>query len=275
MNFLLLLLMIISFSSFNVLQLKVVMSALQQSDEEVNQLMIELKGHVESVKKATTAPERKQMDTVAKQVYKKARQAVNSFGSEVRAEADQTQKAVFQRKHQAYTEQLKELDQALRAAANPAKVDPKKRVISQEETLMGEGGVDGSGFQNANQVLEAGQRINDDALAALARAERLAINAEDTGQETLTTLQKQSETIHQTQEQLNQLGSMIDRAKKDVSWFARQLAGDRCFIMIFFLVVLAIAGVVFYLMYSSRKEKAAASTPTPAPTQGPPVPPPV
>ena len=237
-------------------------------------MMLELKEQVKAVKAASLAPEKKQLEVVARQHYKKVRSAVNSFSSEVRHIDDPIQKSVFQKKQLNYQEALKQADKDLKEALHPPKT--KKADVSQEEVLMGEGGADGSGFTNANQVLDAGQRIQADALQSIARSERLVASAEDTGNETLQQLQKQSETIREVDEQLNTLGAQLDRAKKDVSWFARQIAGDKCFTMIFILVVFAIAGVVFWKLYDGRRTKAqqeaeAASTPVPEPPGPPPV----
>ncbi|KEG09809.1 putative QA-SNARE protein [Trypanosoma grayi] len=121
-----------------------------------------------------------------------------------------------------------------------------------EAELMGAGGADGTGFQDSKQVLQAAVNMQKDALLSLERAERLQHVAEEGGQETLTTLQRQTEQMYQVDEQLANLQGELDRAARDVKWFYRQLAGDRCFLSLFGICVVSLAVLVFVMMYKKR-----------------------
>lgn len=246
---------------------------MQETDNEIIHLVTELKEHIENMKRANNN-EQKQLKSNIQGVNKKFRSKVNTLGAEIKNSTDVTQKTIYTRKYEQYVKDIKEYNKLIQNVLYPA--NTKKQVgVSQEEILMQEGGADGTGFTSTSGVINAGIRINDDTIESINRTERLTLNAEDTGNETLRIAQKQSETINQTTEELLKLESSISRAKKEVSWFARQLAGDRCFLLIFFLVVLAIAGLVFYLIYKSRHDKQMASQPTQSPTEGPPTPPPI
>jgi len=232
---------------------------------------------VEAVKKATLMPEKKQLEGVARQDYKKVRQAISNLETEAKQIQEPTQKWVFQKKIQEFKQKMNQLDKELKTELNPPKPS-KVAKYSADTELMGEGGEDGSKFTSAATVLDSGINFNRDALSALDRIERLQNSAQETGQEVLTKLQSQTEKITEVDNRLNDLQAGLDRAKKEVSWFSRQLAGDKCFLMLFGLVVLALVLLVFWKVYSKRTSSSsgtdAPATPTPAPLPpgAPPVP---
>lgn len=234
---------------------------LQQSDQEINAAMSELNESVEAVVKAKDMPEKRQLEKVARQKWKAVRSLVNTFKAEVAKCENATQKTVFQRNWQQYNSRITVVDKELRDQLAPPKTNTEAARVSQNNArLMGEGGEDGSGFQNARQVFAACVRIQDDALKSLQRSEALGINSENVGRETLTVLQKQTELLYKIDDELNNLQGQLDRAKREVMWFARQLAGDRCFTMIFIMVVAALCFLIFYKIYQKRSSK---STPAP------------
>jgi hypothetical protein len=231
------------------------MSDLQLLDDEISQALALLQQQLQKVIEAPTLAEKKKLEPEARPTVKSIKSQLSSLRSETRKASDPTQKTVFEKKHKEFDAKLKEAEKELRNQIYPAKKAAPQKSFSEKhmEELMGEGGEDGSGFQNATQVLDAGIRVNKDALESLRRSERLANTAEETGRETLVTLQKQTELLYRVDAELENLQGNLDRAARDVKWFARQLAGDKCFLAIFALVIFGLVILVFYAMYKKRK----------------------
>lgn len=230
------------------------MSDLQILDDEISQALSLLQTQLQSVVDATTLAEKKKREPEARPTIKNIKSQLSSLRSETRKASDPTQRAVFEKKHKEFDSKLKEIEKELRNQIYPAKKATPKKSFSEKhmEELMGEGGADGTGFENHTQVLDAGIRVNKDALESLRRSERLANTAEETGRETMTTLQKQTELLYRVDAELENLQGELDRAARDVKWFARQLAGDKCFLAIFAVVIFGLVLLVFYSMYKKR-----------------------
>jgi len=237
------------------------MDSLQQSDQEISAAMKDLEEAVASVKSAALMPEKKQLEKVARAKWKSVRSLVSAFKAEVGRCENATQKVVFNRNWTQYNTKIVSIDKELRDILNPPKERTAPTSNANDAHLMGEGGEDGTGFNSTAQVYAAGTRIQDDALKSLARSERLVINAEETGRETLNVLQKQTEVLYRIDDELTNLQGNLDRAKMEVMWFARQMAGDKCFTMIFLFVVIALCLVIFWKI---RQGKSTSKT-TPAP----------
>ena len=230
------------------------MNDLQVIDDEIGQAMTGLQKQAQTVIAAATLPEKKKIEATVRPTIRDVKKQLTAFRAEIRRTTDPTMKHVYEKKHKEYEDRVKETEKELRNQIYPAKAVAPKKSYSEKhmDDLMGEGGADGQGFENATQVLGAGVRINNDALESLRRSERLAAITEDTGRETLTTLQKQTEQMYKIDEELENLQGELDRASRDVKWFARQMAGDKCFLAVFAIVVFALICLVGYAMYKSR-----------------------
>lgn len=230
------------------------MSDLQILDDECGNIIAKLQQQYQEIVAAPTLAEKKKAEPATRPTIKELKSQLSQLRSEGRR-GNATQKTVYEKKWKDYDTKLKELEKDIRGQINPSKaIQPKKSYSEKRaEDLMGEGGVDGDGFTSAGQVLEAGKRVNMDALESLRRSERLANTAEETGRETLVTLQKQTELLYKIDEELENLQGELDRASRDVKWFARQMAGDKCFLAVFALVVGALVLLVFYAMYKKKK----------------------
>ena len=241
--------------------------SLQAAEDEVAGVMDQLAAAVQNVVKAATIPEKKKLEAAAKPFVKEAKSQLNAFRAEIRKATNPTQKTVFEKKHKDYENKVKDAEKELRNQIYPqaaGKGDKKSYSEQRRIEMMGAGGEDGSGFSSATQVLDAGKRINDDALESIKRSQRLVSTAEDTGNETLQTLQKQTEQLYKIDEELANLQGQLDRASRDVQWFARQMAGDKCFLTIIGFVILAFVGLVFYGAYKAKHPTTPAPVPAPA-----------
>lgn len=232
------------------------MADLDGADGEAQSQMSALQKIADAVKLAPTLQEKKDIEQKQwRAALKKARASVTQLRAEVRRSTEPTQKTVFDKRCKTYEATLKELETAVRGEIRPsAKTAPKKSFTeAKHEELMGEGGADGSKFENEAQVLNAAVRVKDDTLQSLQRSERLAATTEDVGRETLHQLQLQTEKLYKIDEELDNLQGELDRASRDVKWFARQMVGDKCFLSIFGFLIIAFLVLVFYSIYSKRK----------------------
>lgn len=231
------------------------MSDLQELLGDVTSTMQTLEQQLQAVTSAATLAEKKKLEPAARPTIKAIKTQLSTLRSEARRAGDVTQKTVFEKKHKEFDTRLKEIEKELRNQIYPAKAAAPKKSFSEQkaEELMGEGGADGSKFETSTQVYEAAKRVNKDSLESLRRSELLANTAADTGRETLNTLQKQTELLYRIDESLQDLQGELDRAGRDVKWFARQMAGDKCFLSIFALVIMALVCLVFYAMYKKKK----------------------
>eukprot|EP00758_Cryptobia_borreli_P011866 Tbor_TRINITY_DN5697_c2_g1::TRINITY_DN5697_c2_g1_i3::g.8753::m.8753/K08494/NSPN; novel plant SNARE len=241
-------------------------SELELADEEINTTMDKLRSEIYKLDTIINVTDKRKKVQELKDQLRAISSLVSSLRSEINKTTDLTQKQEFDNKRNTYMIELKEMQAVLRDATsaprkevNKNKRDTRTFAERQIENLMGEGGEDGSGFTNATQVLEAGKRINEDAIESLARAEVLQNTAEDTGLGTLQALQKQGETLYNVDEELQELHGNLDRASRDVRWFATRLASDKCFLSLFCLLILGVMVLIFWKIFSDRK-KAAAET---------------
>lgn len=104
----------------------------------------------------------------------------------------------------------------------------------------------------ATQVLAVGIDINKDTLASIRRSEKLVSHTEEIGNETLQQIGKQTETIVQIDKTLDELDGNLVRAKKDVAWFFRQIAGDKICIFVFALIIIILIFIVFFAIYKKK-----------------------
>ena len=264
------------------------MSSLQEADEEIYAAMGPLKAALASWKDATEPMEKKKLEREVKRQMKGVTTLVSGLRSLVGRTRDPTEKEVFDKKRVEYTADLHALHDELKAVATADREAKstavagswtitgwkahEKKLTGEEKKmgeLMGEGGADGSGFTTSTQVLGAGQRWNNDALESLKRSERLQNSAEETGLATLQTLAKQTELIYQVDEELANLKGNIDRASRDVQWFARHMAGDKCFLCMFCMLIVVLMVLVFWKIFSQRitgSDDEATTTETASPT---------
>jgi hypothetical protein len=127
---------------------------------------------------------------------------------------------------------------------------PIKKVTAQNDKM--ETDIDPDNLKTTQDVLVTASKVQDASLAALQRTERMMIQTEEIGQATLQTIQGQTEILIEIDKEADTLQANINRAKKDVSYFFRQLSGDKCCIMLLVLVVFGIVALVMYMIYKKR-----------------------
>eukprot|EP01061_Rhynchopus_euleeides_P007081 TRINITY_DN1604_c0_g2_i2.p1 TRINITY_DN1604_c0_g2~~TRINITY_DN1604_c0_g2_i2.p1 ORF type:complete len:229 (+),score=101.03 TRINITY_DN1604_c0_g2_i2:341-1027(+) len=109
---------------------------------------------------------------------------------------------------------------------------------------------------NKNEVRDAFGRIGNQqnrALNALAATEQTLATTEGVAQETGEKLVKQGEQLRAIDEELDLLGTDIQRAKRELNAFARRMATDKLILCCLFLLVLGIV-VAIILKFVLKKD---------------------
>ncbi|SCU65983.1 uncharacterized protein TEOVI_000625100 [Trypanosoma equiperdum] len=225
---------------------------------EVEEALEKLVNASDSIFNASTTLDKKQAELSAKPVMREARSKVEMLNDELRRTEDAAVRSHYEKVCRAAEEKIRVLDAEIKkhVYAKHTKVALEKtHAERREEELLGPGGADGSGFKDSQQVLEAAVNVQKDMLVSLQRTEKVMIMTEETGQETLQALQRQTEQMYQVDEGLEELQGQLDRAGRDVRWFFRQLAGDKCFLSLFGILVVAMAVLMGVMIYKKRQAK--------------------
>jgi hypothetical protein len=106
---------------------------------------------------------------------------------------------------------------------------------------------------SAKGTLKKANDVQDQILDSLKKSTGIAITIKDQGDEVITELAKQGDKINQIEKETEVLSSDLDRAKKDVMWFFRQLAKDKCCVAIILLLIFGIIGIIFVVIYTKRE----------------------
>ncbi len=249
------------------------MSTHQVNEDDLNLQgdMDKLEAAVAKVRKADDGTARKDAEKEARALLNQVKSTNNKFRVAVNRLEDVTARSSFNRNYSKYDEKLRGYDKELRnlaagpknprGAAAAASSGARKPQVSFEEKrneeIMGEGGKDGLGFETSKQVMQAANRAQDDANKSLLRSLRMGYTMRDQSQEIIQVLAKQTDKLYQIDKDLSQLDTELVRAKKDVMWFFRQLAGDKCCLMFLLVLLLGVIGLIFWSVYKKRKDGAA------------------
>jgi hypothetical protein len=173
-------------------------------------------------------------------IIKETKQGLNIVRAEIKKQSPLHNKA--------YLDRIEKCAQKLK----DCEIKMRELMYSKKETNIEKEEVTDCEFQNAQQVLSKGIDINDEILKSLKRSERIANITEDIGQETIKTIRTQTERIVQIDNELSRNESQIERAKRDIKWFYRQMAGNKFCLTIFGIIVIGLALVVFLMVRKKR-----------------------
>ena len=235
----------------------------QAADEAVVAPMAKLEDAVAAVRQCETVPERKLPHKEAQKAFSQAKSAVGALRNEVKRIEDPTQKSVYARKYaeaegrlKGYAAEMKDLMRVKKAAA------PSQHQKDMEG-IMGEGNATGQKFESKTQVMDAAVRATDGNTRLMERIEMNVNTVEATGNEVATVVAGQTERIREIDKEMDTLQAEIDRAKGDVMWFARQMAGDKCFLIIMVLVIAALVLLTGFSIFEKRTGTEPATAPPP------------
>jgi SNARE protein len=244
------------------------MSSPQEAENAVGDAMRRLENAVSEVRQESELKDKKIKEREARKVFRDAKTAINAMRREVNRIEDPSQRSVYARQHTAHNDKLAGYDRELRTLLRPARGGAAAGSDATMTGIMGEMG-DGN---DAQKVLRAANRAQDDNLQILQRVERDVMVTEELGNEIAIRLQTDTEKIAEIDRELNTLQANLERAKGEVQWFARQMATDKCFLVLIVMVVLGLCLLTFWKMYRSRG-KGGNDEPAPIDRSTPPPPP--
>ena len=249
------------------------MSGPQDAENAVSEALRRLEDAVSAVRQESELKDRKAKERDARKVFREAKTAINGMRREVNRIEDPSQRSVYARQHTTHNEKLSAYDRELRQLLRPTRGGTQHSGDAAMSNIMGEAG----DMNDAQKVLRAANRAQDDNLAILQRVERDVMVTEELGNEIAVRLQTDTEKIAEIDRELNTMQANLDRAKGEVQWFARQMATDKCFLMLIVLVILGLCLLTFWKIYRSRgkgssgsDEPAVVDRSTPVPQPPPP-----
>uniref|UniRef100_A0A7S3CXB5 Vesicle transport v-SNARE N-terminal domain-containing protein n=1 Tax=Palpitomonas bilix TaxID=652834 RepID=A0A7S3CXB5_9EUKA len=104
------------------------------------------------------------------------------------------------------------------------------------------------------------------ATASIERSKRLAAENERIGMNVMRDLHSQKETLLRTRDNLAQADVNIDQSSKVLSRIARRIMTNKLLLGFIILIILAIIGVIIYLIITKTSAPAPSPTPSPSPS---------
>lgn len=233
--------------------------SITDEDDTLQTRLDELATAVKKVEAAADMAAMRREEKAARSLLNAVKGEAQKFRNSVQKLDDPMQRSVFNRKYNAYDEKLKAADKELRnlitAPKKPGAGGKGKKPTMEEkqmDDIMSVGGRDGTQFESAQQVMSAANRGQDDINKSLLRSLKLGHTMRDQTHEMLEALSKQTEKLYKVDQELAKLDGELDRAKMEVQWFFRQIAGDKCCIGLMVFLLLGVCGLIFWKIYSKR-----------------------
>ncbi|EPY25665.1 QA-SNARE protein [Strigomonas culicis] len=163
------------------------MDGFELAEADLDATLQQLHQVVTSVIEATMLTEKKRIEMTARPILREARRKLSALRAEARRTADPGTRARYEEKCRAKDDRIRNYDGEMKSQIFPSQnaSRPKAYQEQREEEMMGEGGVDGTGFKSSKQVLSAAINVQADALQSLQRTERLQNVTEEQGKATL------------------------------------------------------------------------------------------
>jgi hypothetical protein len=210
---------------------------------EIDISICEIEKHMTKLLETNQLSEKRKFECDIKDAIKKTKSLLNNFRADLKTFTGVTQKTVYTKYVTDYTNKLKQYETTLR-----------KELYSKVQKTDSTTDIHGPQykFAGAKEVLDVGIKTNDQILNSLRKTEAMMNITEDIGRETSVKLQEQNEAIIHIDNELNHLETGLQRASRDVKWFAIQMSGDKCFLTISGLLVIGVALLIFYLTYKNK-----------------------
>lgn len=244
------------------------MSSIDDEDHKLQDQIDAFETAVAKVRTAQTFAEKKKEEKVARSLFNNAKSHCQTFRTSTNKLEDPIQRSTYNRKYSTYDKKLTEYDKELRMLLTaPKKVEhppPKKETNPVDQLNLD------IEMASPQQILHKANEVQDDILISLQRSKRIAYTVRDQEHVTLQILSQQTEKINKIDVELVELDNQLDRAKSEVQWFFRQMAKDRCCIVIMILLLVGVCGLIGWKIYSKRFPNAPFALPTTITTTLPP-----
>ncbi|KAJ9468278.1 putative plant SNARE 12 [Diplonema papillatum] len=225
-------------------------------DDTVGDLVDEIETKVSQARSLRGAEREHNLKTAA-DLVKEARKKLYNLKVEVRnlPNADKPQ---FEKKAANHTERLNELNTLITKL--------KKEDLS-EGTSVTFGAGAGAEDDGRGEVKRLQGQISHNqgkSLASVGRMEQTLAKTEQTAQETSAELSRQGAVIAEIDAKLDELGTDVERAKKELNAFVRRMATDKLILCFLFLLVIGIvAAIVVHFVTGDSDDGNETPVPTP------------
>lgn len=237
-------------------------------DEELKELEDQVADCIRAMDRLS-GDQRLEKYSKATELLKRINKTFHLFKVEVRM-LDGADQAVYEKKsaeHNTTISQLKDQLNQKRAEVNSS---GGGGAAGSPTTPGSPGGARGDGKDEARAATQRISKTQNKTLESLKMTEQLVSESETIGNDTAKTLQKQTQQIRNINENLDQLDSEVNRAKKELNAFIRRMMTDKiilCFAVLIIIGIIVI--VVVRVQFPPSKEKTEPVTVPPSPSPAP------
>lgn len=226
------------------------MSDLESNKQEINDLCEEVKKGIEDLKKAKGLTGVKKSDKIAflKNRLARSKVVLRSMKVDMRELPKLEQKPHVERAAQ-LEEKINQLGVDLEWVE---KADPNEEIQNQAKAT------------DYKAVLAEGQVIQEGDINTLTRVTQKLEETRQIGTDTLATQQRQREQLISIEKGVDEVGSNIKLANRQLRVFVRRIAGDKIIMGFMFLIFV---GVIFIIVWSVLHPQMKTALPEPLPWQ--------
>eukprot|EP01013_Petalomonas_cantuscygni_P030686 TRINITY_DN56719_c0_g1_i1.p1 TRINITY_DN56719_c0_g1~~TRINITY_DN56719_c0_g1_i1.p1 ORF type:complete len:248 (+),score=36.09 TRINITY_DN56719_c0_g1_i1:225-968(+) len=198
-------------------------------DGDVRDELARIERAIDTAAALPVGAERREAFAKASSLFNALKRALQNYQVELRGLRAPEQRTLYESILKEHLAAQKALETRLQTAQ---KADPDPAASSEIAAT----------HQNYTRAIE----IQRDGLDLLRQAAQHGAQAEGVASHAQTMLAEQTERIGTVQERSRELVSNIKRAQRDVIWFMRTAATDKCLLLLFGALVLTIIGVVVW-----------------------------
>ncbi|KAF8290052.1 putative vesicle transport v-SNARE protein [Trypanosoma cruzi] len=215
------------------------MSDVAMYDEELKGLEEQISSLLRALDSATNLDQRLEKYNKAQDIMKRLHKTHHQFKVEVRL-LEANEQEVYEKRGQIHLLRINQLKMDLQSK----KVEETPFSAARENSVFSSNSPSNDGKDEARAVARRVNTIQTSTLGSLAMTERLLNDTETVGIDAAAKLRSQTEQIQRVNENLNELDSDVNRAKKELTAFIRRMMTDRIIILFSVLILIGIITIV-------------------------------
>ncbi|KXS11600.1 hypothetical protein M427DRAFT_114811 [Gonapodya prolifera JEL478] len=217
------------------------MSDLDDYNDELTDLLNQIRDCLANEVSKLRGAERMEKCSYLRNRVQRAKNVLRSLTVESRGLPPE-QKMSWDTKTRDYEEQVRQLQKDVEWAETSAERDDLGQKPMEQ--------------MNAREMTQAGIGIQGKSLASTARTKHVIEETINIGMEVNEALKRQTEEIKKIDDGMDQVGSNLKRAEKQLRVYMRRLATDKIFMVLIFLIVLGILGAILVNFLKPKVEAA-------------------
>ncbi|RNF10213.1 putative Qa-SNARE protein [Trypanosoma rangeli] len=223
------------------------MSDAAMYDEELKGLEEQISVLLQAVDSTANPNQRLERYKRAQDFMKRLQKMHHQFKVKVRL-LEGNEQEVYEKRGQIHLLRINQLKGELYSK----KVEESVVGASQGNTMWAPSSSTNDGKEEAHTIAQRVKTIQTSTLDSLAVTERLLNDTETVGIDASTTLRGQTEQIQQVNENLDELDSEVNRAKKELATLIRRMMADKIIIC---FSVLILVGIIIIVVLKVTKKK--------------------